>query len=88
MMSLQNNWDTTSALKDQFLSFTTPVNPLKIWTLGFVLNSLYRSNRQYSLSDNRLYNRKVLQSLTSQLRLVIFTIFSCSPNVLHGFLRW
>ena len=31
MMSLQSSWDTTSALTDQFLSFTAPVIPQKIW---------------------------------------------------------
>ena len=76
MISLQNNWDTTSALIDQFLSFK-PMENFNI--LGFVLSLVYGSKRQYSLLDNRRSNRKVFKSIV---------IYTCSPNIMHGFLRW
>ena len=80
MISIQNYWDTTSALIGQFISFSAHVNAWKIWKYWvFLLSLLYRSNIQYSLWDNRRPNRKVFKSLV---------IYTRSPNILHGFLCW
>ena len=95
MISLQNNLDPTSSLIGQKLIVYCIAKPVKnLNILGLVLSLFHKSKRLHSPSDNERNNTfEMLEEYEesfefTRLRLVINIIFSCPPNILHGFLCW